>query len=137
MRSVSYVSSARGLWAQPQLDELLLSVRAWNGPRELTGMLLYSGGNFMQTIEGPDAAIAEVLARISADPRHHGLMVLLDEDVSRRSFPDWTMGYRRVDVDDTSLEGYSDFLRKPTTSRLPDDASSQQSLLHTFRSLIR
>lgn len=137
MRSIAYVSSARELWTNQQLDELLRSARAWNQPRGLTGMLLYSGGNFMQTVEGPDASITEVFARIKADSRHHGLIVLLEEEVTHRTFPDWTMGYRRVAAGDLGLEGHSDFLDNPDAASLHDRKSSQQKLLSVFRSVVR
>lgn len=100
-------------------------------------MLLYSGGNFMQAVEGPHDSVAEVFARITADPRHHGLLHLLDEQVEQRSFPVWTTGYRRVPADDPRLEGFSDFLRDPAAVDPSDEASSPHRLLPTFRSIIR
>lgn len=133
VRSISYLSSARELWAQPQLDELLGAARAWNHPRGVTGMLLYSGGNFIQAIEGPHAAMAETFARINADPRHHNMIVMLDEEIAQRSFPDWTMGYHRVSAHDAGLEGHSDFLRSKTTAGTADGASAQLQLLNSFR----
>jgi hypothetical protein len=137
VRSITYVSSARQLWSQAELDDLLVAARAWNQPRELTGMLLYSGGNFIQSVEGPDAAISEVFSRISADPRHHGLLVMLDEEVGQRSFPDWTMGYRRVSPDDLGVEGHSDFLRDPAAADPAEGASAQLQLLLSFRAVTR
>lgn len=138
MRSFTYVSSARTQWTEAELEDLLASARAWNEPRGLTGMLLYSGGNFIQSVEGADGEIAEVFARIRADRRHRGLLVLLDDQVEERAFPGWTMGFRRVAPGDLGLDGHTDFLRDPAgAAGLGDAASAQMVLLNSFRSTTR
>ncbi len=53
MRSLTYVSSARTQWTEEELEGLLASAQAWDEPRALTGMPLYSGGDFIQAVEGP------------------------------------------------------------------------------------
>lgn len=138
MRSLTYVSSARSLWALEELEELLTAARAWNEPRGLTGMLLYSGGNFIQFVEGADGMVSDVFARISADTRHRGLLVLLDHQVTERSFPDWTMGFRGAGPGDLGLEGHTDFLRDPARAACAGaQGSAPMVLLDSFRSVVR
>lgn len=138
MRSLTYVSSARHQWEQAELEELLNVARQWNAPRSLTGMLLYSGGNFIQSVEGEEDAITEVFARIHRDRRHHGILVLLDENVEQRSFPDFSMGFRRVSAGELNLEGYSDFLQDPAGSaELGHARSAPMVLLNSFRATVR
>ncbi len=138
MRSLTYVSSARSLWSEGELEELLAAARRWNEPRGLTGMLLYSGGNFIQSVEGADDMVSDVFARISADTRHRGLLVLLDQQVMERSFPDWTMGFRRAGPGDLGLDGHTDFLRDPAGAvGAGDPGSAPMVLLDSFRSVVR
>lgn len=138
MRSLTYVSSARSLWSVPELDRLLESARAWNEPRELTGMLLYSGGNFIQAVEGPEGRVAEVFERICADSRHRGLLVLLDEQVERRAFPAWTMGFQRFDAGAPDLVGHTRFLLDPAGAvGTGDRTAAQMILLDSFRATVR
>lgn len=140
MRSLTYVSSARTQWTEGELEELLASARAWNEPRGLTGMLLYSGGNFVQAVEGPDDQVSEVLDRIGADRRHRGLLVVLDEQVEERVFPDWTMGFRRAGAAGLGLglEGHTDFLRDPAGAVGAGAAgTAPMVVLDSFRATVR
>ena len=67
----------------------LLAVARRNNPRAgVTGQLLYKDGNFMQLIEGDEAAVRALFARIERDPRHGGVIVLLDHVVPEREFSD-------------------------------------------------
>ena len=57
MLSLTYLSSAVDLWTGAELDELLRQAREHNEEAQITGLLLYAGGNFIQTLEGPDGAV--------------------------------------------------------------------------------
>ena len=110
MLSLTYVSSTKELLSVPELVELLESVRPKNDELELTGMMLYSGGNVIQTLEGPEESVEKVFASIAADPRHTGIRVLQREQVETRAYPEWSMGFRNLgereagDVPDDLLE---------------------------------
>ena len=80
----------------PELVELLESIRPKNDDLGLTGMLLYSGGNVIQTLEGPEESVEKVFASIETDPRHTGITVLQREQIETRSFPEWSMGFRNL-----------------------------------------
>ncbi|MEP9363259.1 BLUF domain-containing protein [Nocardioides sp. CN2-186] len=110
MLSLTYVSSTKELLTVPELVELLESIRPKNDQLELTGMLLYSGGNVIQTLEGPDDAVQSVFASIQKDPRHAGVVVVRREQIEARAFPEWSMAFRNLgerevhDVPDSLLE---------------------------------
>ena len=58
----------------------------------ITGLLVYGQGIFFQWLEGPHDNVSQLLARISADPRHTNVVVLSQEDEIRdRLFPEWDM----------------------------------------------
>ncbi|GAA5143996.1 hypothetical protein GCM10023340_10730 [Nocardioides marinquilinus] len=94
LRSLTYVSSATALLTGGELLAMLEAVRPRNAELELSGMLLYSGGNIMQVIEGPAPAVERTFAQIARDGRHHDVTVLVDETVGERAFPEWSMGFR-------------------------------------------
>ena len=108
--SLTYVSSTQELLSVQELVELLEAIRPKNDELGLTGMLLYSGGNVIQTLEGPEESVESVFASIEADPRHTGVRVLQRERVEMRTFPRWSMGFRNLsereapDVPDGLLE---------------------------------
>lgn len=98
-------------------------------------MLLYKDGNFMQVLEGPDTAVKERFDRISQDPRHKGVIVLLKEQVANRQFPDWSMGFQNLrDVDLRQMPGYRDFVNDSLISpAFEADPSRAHRLLLMFR----
>lgn len=138
MLSLTYVSSAAELLDAAELETLLAAWRPRNQERGLTGMLLYSDGNVIQVLEGPAESVEATFATIEADPRHHGVIVLLREQVAERAFPDWSMGFRRIGRDDLAeLPGHSDFLSQPLGAGLGPDATSAHRLLEVFRDTTR
>ena len=126
MHQLVYVSSAREKFSKAELVELLEKSRANNSRLGLTGMLLYKDGNFIQTLEGDESVLRPLFAKISADYRHAGVIVLLDGKIESRNFPDWSMGFR--DLSDPSLRdlpGYNEFLNV-SLSAIHDPVKSQK-----------
>ncbi|WP_148613405.1 BLUF domain-containing protein [Nocardioides rubriscoriae] len=135
--SLTYVSSATTLFDGAQLLEQLESWRPRNHRRGLTGMLLYSGGNIIQALEGPPSEVEATFETICADPRHRGVIELLREPVTERSFPDWSMGFRDVGpVDVERPDGFNPFLQeRDAVPGLP--AASAYRLLTLFKKSMR
>jgi hypothetical protein len=107
--SLVYTSSASQPFRETALVQLLTECRRNNAAVDVTGMLLYRGGRFIQVLEGVADTVRELAERIRRDPRHHDMRVLLEERVSQRRFPDWTMGYRALrGGEDAAPEGYRD-----------------------------
>jgi hypothetical protein len=105
-----YVSSATRPLIGDDIRRLLESSVRHNSANDVTGMLLYASGSFLQVLEGEDAAIDEVFARIRADDRHHNLLVIARERIAARDFGAWSMGFRGVNDDDVkALPGYALF----------------------------
>ena len=78
------------------MNALLEQARAKNLENEITGVLIYVQGSFIQLLEGEEPALSETFSRIAADTRHTGLMKLSDRNVEKRSFPDLQMGFLLV-----------------------------------------
>lgn len=68
-----YVSSLVSLDMESELGKILESSVRHNLENGITGMLLYSGGNFIQVLEGDQDKVGETYERILADPRHISL----------------------------------------------------------------
>jgi hypothetical protein len=130
-----YVSSATTLFSRSQLLDILSASRASNIALGVTGMLLYKGGNLMQVLEGERDAVQGLYAKIARDPRHQGLMTLLDGAQDERRFGDWSMAFCDLDAADAaSVPGYSEFLNTPLTSaEFTADPALSQRLLTTFK----
>jgi len=135
LRHLAYVSSASELFGEDELAELLRRSRAADERDGITGMLLHRDGDFMATVEGPAAAIEDLQRRLAHDPRHHGMLVLLDGERAERLFHGWSMGFHRIAAGEPLDEpGFSEFLDTPLSAEVfgADPATSQRLLL-TFR----
>ncbi len=133
--SLTYVSSASRLLDESALHEMLVSIRAKNAAREITGMLLYAGGNIIQTIEGRPGVVDPLFGTILTDPRHKQVLMLLREEIDERGFPDWSMGYRGFTAREG--EGYTAFLHERFRSPGPHRSGSAHLLLENFREHMR
>lgn len=95
-----YVSDLVG--DEAQLSTILESAVRHNQADGITGMLLYSGGNFLQVLEGAAEQVQATYDRICLDPRHKNCLILLEHDVPERQFGRWSMGCRQLSADDVA-----------------------------------
>jgi len=106
-----YVSAALKLFAPAELRELLRLARIKNQRLDVTGMLLYHQGSFLQVLEGPASAVNPLLETIGEDQRHHKLMLLLRREIEARNFADWKMGFVDVAAQAQALPGFRDYFK--------------------------
>ena len=98
-----YMSSAVRWPDMDELAALLHTSYERNRALGITGLLLYRNATFLQVLEGDEAAVREVYARIVRDPRHTGLVKLIDAPVTQREFPDWTGSFVLDDSEGASI----------------------------------
>ncbi|GAB3244300.1 hypothetical protein GCM10027346_41850 [Hymenobacter seoulensis] len=75
--------------------QLLSHARQANGVAHLTGLLVYRDGRFVQVLEGPEAQVRAVYARIERDPCHTQVMVVGEAADQSRHFARWSMAWGR------------------------------------------
>ena len=68
-----------------------------NARDAITGLLLFNGAMFVAAVEGPDAAVDALLARLACDQRHCEMQIRDERVLGARIFPGWTMGHVRLD----------------------------------------
>lgn len=136
--SLIYVSSAVRLFSREDLVELLETCRENNARVGITGMLLYKDGNFMQALEGAEAAVRGLYEKIQSDTRHSGEIVMWQGPQRERWFAGWSMGFRDLGSEGApEVPGYSEFLNVPLTNQEfgPDPTRAQKLLLAFKRSM--
>ncbi len=107
MHYIIYMSTAVKPFTDAELKELLVKSRSDNLRDNITGMLLYSRGSFVQVIEGPKENIDTLYTKILADKRHRGILELANKAFELRNFPNWSMGFKVIDpAEFKELEGY-------------------------------
>ena len=137
MVSLVYVSFATNPMEDDELRELLKKSRENNKALDVTGMLLYRDGFFIQALEGEDKTVTDLYAKIKKDPRHRGALQVYKEPISKRSFSDWSMGFNKIATGSLEqLEGFTDFMIKPDPEFFTKTPSHARTLLHMFRNRV-
>jgi FAD-dependent sensor of blue light len=114
---IVYVSSASRSLDERKLLPMLKTFRENNARANITGLLLYKGGNFMQAIEGPKAQVQELFKRIQEDPRHTAVYKVLERPITKREFSNFSMGFQNVDsMPPNAMEDVSNFLADGLTA---------------------
>ncbi len=78
------------------LKELLSQSQTNNLRDDITGMLLYSAGAFVQVLEGGQQEVDTLYAKIVMDERHKNIIKLAYGRLEKRIFPTWSMGFKAV-----------------------------------------
>lgn len=92
--AITYTSEAIPPLSRAQIDHLLSRAQARNGEHDVTGVLLYANGHFIQYIEGPAAGVSTIWEIIKADPLHHRVVEHAHEAIREREFAEWSMAFR-------------------------------------------
>jgi len=76
------------------LDQILASARRRNLAEDITGMMIYHRGEFVQILEGKKESVKRIYEKfICPDPRHTAINKVLENTISHRSFNEWSMGF--------------------------------------------
>jgi hypothetical protein len=116
------------------LKDLLKKTRKKNEARHVTGMLLYLDPFFMQVLEGEETMVNELFNLIKQDSRHHKVSLIYKKPKEERYFSNWTMGFSKIGHEKlVIMEGFSDFLQKPTAEFFSNSPSKVDELLYKFK----
>lgn len=132
-----YASSAKSLLSNDDLMEILEKSRANNSKKDITGILLYHDGNFIQLLEGKKEDVVALYEKIGQDERHRGIIRLMDECTEVRDFPEWSMGFEEVDkafIEET-IPGFFSLMASAQNLEIQLEQASRKArvLLNTFR----
>lgn len=105
---IIYASSASELFDEEELRDLLKLIRLINEKNDITGLLAYKDGNFIQALEGEEQKVIELMAKIERDARHGSIIELYKGFIEERQFFDWRMAFLNLPTE--SSQGFSDFL---------------------------
>jgi len=134
-----YASSALKPLTSDELVAILKKAREKNARLDITGMLLYKNGNFLQALEGPEQAVMDLYKTIQQDARHYQVATILKRPIQKRDFSEWEMGF--VDLGKPELKevpGYTAFLKEPfTIERFNENPSIAYEFLQAFKEGMR
>jgi hypothetical protein len=126
-----YASRAVPAIDHEELVTILRQSKSHNPTVGVTGVLCFSGGIFLQVLEGGRSAVNRLYNRIASDPRHTDVEVLLYEEIGERRFASWSMGQVNMSRLNPSL-----LLKYSATATLDPYAVSGRVSLALFEELV-
>lgn len=135
MIQLVYISAATVPFDEASLDALLEVSRRNNEALDVSGLLVFHEGSFLQILEGEEDVLTSLFHKIGADTRHAKVTKLLARTIEEREFGDWRMGFVRHDLRDRkNPPGFARFMEEGLTSTsVAADASRVRRVLEQFR----
>ena len=132
--SLMYVSKKVDNFEVKDLIQILHKARENNKRRDVTGVLIYNKGYFLQILEG-DMAIVNSLFNglILKDTRHENVAVLSQNFITQRDFANWDMGfYGTTSPDSYNLLGNTDLDIHPAGILIKQRLEAVRNIINGF-----
>jgi len=84
--AICYVSSASPNLTEYEIKRILSFSRDCNNENNITGILLYSDGNFFQVLEGNMEIVKSLFVNIRNNKNHQNILVIFEKEVSITQF---------------------------------------------------
>lgn len=110
IKYMAYVSRQSYIISDDEINDLLNTSRHNNSLNQITGLLLFFDGTFIQYIEGPDDVVDGLFKKICVDRRHRDIVLLLEDTITNRVYTEWSMAYKKITVSEVkNIEGLKEF----------------------------
>jgi hypothetical protein len=113
MHRIIYLSTATHYLEEEEISTLLKQSRTFNSQNNITGLLLYIDGDFIQVLEGKKSQICFLFEKIKQDKRHKGIICVINDTITKRQFSNWSMGYHLSNYKDLKkLHGFDNISKE-------------------------
>lgn len=108
------------MMSEIELDSLLVQSRFFNLKKDITGILLYMDGDFIQVLEGEKEVVNALFETIQKDKRHKGIICVFNDIIEKKQFPDWSMGFSKIKFDELKKTKEFEFINKDNLTNTKD-----------------
>ncbi|MAP54724.1 BLUF domain-containing protein [Altibacter sp.] len=129
MHTICYLSNKVPHLDLKDIEELFETTQRKNHSLNITGILLYLDGNFLQVLEGKKEVIGPLFDLIKEDSRHASIFVILDKSIEERTFSDYKSGFSVV-KNKSDLNNLKDYLN--ATVEIKTLSKSMLGILEPF-----
>lgn len=111
--AIVYVSTATPDLEESEIKNVLSNSKSWNNEHDITGLLLFSEGNFFQIIEGEKSLIHELFENIQSDKRHRNIMQIFGKDIHKEAYDGYESDFvsEEADYDPEKFQHYLDQIK--------------------------
>tara|TARA_R100001369_G_scaffold91925_1_gene134804 strand:- start:210 stop:608 length:399 start_codon:yes stop_codon:yes gene_type:complete len=127
--TICYISSESSDLKENQLEEVFSTTKINNGSEDITGMLLYYYGNFLQVLEGEKETLLNLFENIKKDKRHKNIITIFNKQNEHRIFEGYKSGFSIIKTK-SDLKNLKKYLNK--TKDTTPFSKSILSLLEPF-----
>lgn len=133
-----YISKAMQPMDRAQLEAIRKISSVRNRELDITGVLFYSAGHFVQLLEGDMDHIHRRFERIADDTRHNDVRLLVLRPSEKRVFAKWEMGLLDLDAHNDARQRDLEELIKLAESANNDVYSTpvELEILRRFRGML-
>jgi hypothetical protein len=91
--AISYVSTASEKLTEIEIKKTLEFSKNWNSDHDITGILLFSEGNFFQVLEGDKELLQDLFERIKSDSRHKNVIRIFEKEIDSSNFDGYSANF--------------------------------------------
>ena len=96
--AISYVSTVAPNLPRKDIEKILEQSRDDNTKQNITGILLYSNGNFFQVLEGNKEDVLDLFSKIKQDDRHYDVLTIFKREVEQPKFQEYQVDFMSLDA---------------------------------------
>ncbi len=96
--AISYVSTVDKDVTENDIQNALDYSKSWNNDHDISGILLYSQGNFFQVLEGDKEVLKKLFSNIKNDKRHYDIIKIFEKEVADVKFDTYQVDFISLDA---------------------------------------
>ncbi len=133
-QTISYVSTANPTLKDSDIQDLFEDIKSNNEKNNITGILMYSNGNFFQVLEGEKNKVRNLFNKIKVDYRHYDIIKIFDREIRHKAFSDYNSSFTIVSDNYNHIDDLEHFLEEKKL-RNPDNFENIFYLAYKFMKL--
>lgn len=126
---VLYASKSKQNLTLDSINKILEVSRKNNNQNNVTGILLYRNGEFLQLLEGDKFDVYFTLKKIREDERHTNLEIFHEAEIEDRLFDKWSMAFKTEQDFNPELDNRIEELKQNSSIK---DNLTMVSFLNSF-----
>lgn len=136
LMQIVYSSDACKPMTSRELETLVDQAKVNNSEFNITGLLVYCNGHFLQLLEGEEEHVRLILNTIKQDPRHKNLEVIVSNHSQARVAESWNMVLYEPDKEQLSASEKQFFLSAKEKQRASLNADLVWRIVHRYVDLL-
>lgn len=106
--TICYISKQARQLTEGEIDSLFQFILDFNSKNQISGILLFNQGIFLQVLEGDSSVLKRLFKNIRNDTRHRNILTVLEQRIEERIFAEYKAGFSilKSKTDLQNLNGY-------------------------------